>query len=394
MCTLPTSSVYERQAGILVTTGLARKLRKGKCWSIAFQELRRMAFRNRLVLKILVPLALLATMPVLAIAAIRYSTGLAARILQKRYPPPGRMVSVGGFRLQLYCMGSGQPAVVIEPGMGVDWVGWRSVIARLTPSHTVCVYDRAGYGWSDPGPKPRTAGREAYELHTLLTAARVAQPYILVAHSFGAYIARIYASRFPESLAGVVLVEPSHEDEPNSPPPADGEEKRGRSAFTRILNWLPPLGIQRLKRLYRGGLPDDLRSESRAYQERYLVASSLDQLSYERNEYDSLAFTKSEVRQAMFPPHLPLTVITALHVLSPRVSLAPEFPPIHRELQRRLAESSIYGRQILAFESGHMVPFDQPGLIGDAVRGITGNKYLPTARLVGSGTPLSAFRGR
>src|SRR5579863_6777704 len=109
--------------------------------------------------KRLLIVAFLAASPFLLLAALRGSATFAGSVLEKRYPPPGQMISVGDHKLQLYCMGHGSPAVVIEPGMGTDWVAWRLVIPHLLESGKVCVYDRAGYGWSEPGPWPRTAGQ-------------------------------------------------------------------------------------------------------------------------------------------------------------------------------------------------------------------------------------------
>ena len=296
------------------------------------------------------------------------STTWATRVLEKRYPPPGRMVPVGDYKLQLYCFGSGSPTVVIEPGMGVDWVSWRRVITKLIPANRVCVYDRAGYGWSEPGPTPRTALREAGELHVLLTRAAVPQPYIFAAHSFGAYIARIYASQFRDSLAGVVLVDPSQEDEPV----VDLAEHKGRRLSVRdILDLVPPLGIQRLRRMYGGdrAIPPDLREAPRFYQERYLIASSLDQLKLERNEFESLRLTRAQVRENIFPNDLPLTVITAMR-FSSNEGAHPSNAPSTQELQGRLVRLSRFGKQILARQSGHMVPLDEPELVVTAIQDI------------------------
>src|SRR5262249_18374237 len=124
--------------------------------------------KNPAMRRILYAVALLAA-PFLLILLVRSSSGLANRILEKRYPPPGRMVSVGDYKLKLYCPGSGSPTIIIEPGNGSDWVAWRDVIPPLAATNRVCVYDRAGYGWSERGPKPRTALQETGELHSLLS---------------------------------------------------------------------------------------------------------------------------------------------------------------------------------------------------------------------------------
>src|SRR5271165_3618686 len=133
----------------------------------------------------------------------------AGDVLRNRYAAPGRMVSLdaalGTHRLHLYCTGKGEPAIVIESGLGTDWVSWQLVTLDLAARNRVCVYDRAGYGWSEPGPRPRTALRLALELHSLLDRGGVPGPYVLVAHSFGSHVARLFAARFPGSLKGLVL---------------------------------------------------------------------------------------------------------------------------------------------------------------------------------------------
>jgi pimeloyl-ACP methyl ester carboxylesterase len=265
----------------------------------------------------------------------------------------------------LYCTGEGGPTVVIEPGMGQDWTGWRLVWQRLVPITRVCVYDRAGYGWSDAGPRPRTASACARDLHSMLVTARVPGPYILAAHSFGAYVARIFAAQHRDSVAGLVLVDPSHEDEIVPEPPA----ARG-FRLRAMTDAIPPLGIDRLKRLYRGpaAAASELRAASPVFAERYVVASSIEQLRSERNEFESIALTYAEVRAAPFPPDRPLTVITALHPRAADSAAGPlEFPPNHREVQERLARQSRKGRQILAPRSGHFIYLDEPELVSNAV---------------------------
>src|ERR1035438_7415976 len=124
------------------------------------------------------------------VALLRASFTSTGNRLARRYPAPGRMISVANHRLFLYCVGSGSPPVIVESGLGVDWTGWQLVMPKLTELTQVCVYDRAGYGWSDPGPLPRTALRMTDELHSLLRNAEIGEPYILLAHSFGGYVDR------------------------------------------------------------------------------------------------------------------------------------------------------------------------------------------------------------
>jgi pimeloyl-ACP methyl ester carboxylesterase len=267
------------------------------------------------------------------------------------------LVAVDGHNLHIYCVGSGNPVIVLEPGMGSDWVAWRPVISKLAARDEVCVYDRAGYGWSDSGPMPRTALRIATELHELLTKSQIPGPYLLLAHSFGGYIARMYADRFPDSLRGIVMVDPLQEEDGHEPDPAP----RFTFSVRGLVSLLPPLGSERLERLYKGesALPVELKNAPAAYQRRFLIASPLSQLKSERNEFESLPLTEVELRGARFPEDLPLTVVTAVRL---------ENGEMHRARQAKLAHLSRRGKQIVAESSGHSVQLFEPGLIVEAVR--------------------------
>jgi pimeloyl-ACP methyl ester carboxylesterase len=127
-------------------------------------------------------------------------------------PPPGTLVDIGGYRLHIYCQGTGDPAVVMLAGGGdfsFDWSLVQPGVARFTRA---CAYDRAGLAWSDLGPTPRTMRQDAHELHLLLERSGVKGPVVLVGHSVGGLIARVYVDRYPGTVAGLVLVDSTHED--------------------------------------------------------------------------------------------------------------------------------------------------------------------------------------
>src|SRR4051794_16226399 len=140
------------------------------------------------------------------VGAIYESMAEAADV--RAYPPPGQMVDVGGYRLHINCVGTGSPSVVIDAGWG-DWsASWSSWVQPEAAKTTrVCTYDRAGMGWSEAGPLPRTAETFARELHTLLHNARIPAPYVLVGHSAGGLTARVFAHAYAAEVAGVVLIE-------------------------------------------------------------------------------------------------------------------------------------------------------------------------------------------
>src|SRR2546427_3844779 len=125
-------------------------------------------------------------------------------------PPPGRLVDVGVWRLHLNCTGearASQPTVILESGTGDFSVEWSLVQPGVAKFARVCSYDRAGDGWSELGPHPRTMRQIVYELHTLLDKAGVKPPLVLVGHSYGGWLVRLYASTYPMDVAGMVLVE-------------------------------------------------------------------------------------------------------------------------------------------------------------------------------------------
>jgi pimeloyl-ACP methyl ester carboxylesterase len=127
--------------------------------------------------------------------------------------PAGKLIDVGGHRLHINCAGKTNPTVVMEAGAGDFSFDWSLVQPEVARFARVCTYDRAGYAWSEPGPTPRTVQQIVYELHTGLQRAGVKSPYVLVGHSLGGLIVRLYADQYPQEVAGMVLVDSSHEDQ-------------------------------------------------------------------------------------------------------------------------------------------------------------------------------------
>jgi len=136
---------------------------------------------------------------------------IAGALDASHYPPPGKLVDIGGYRLHINCTGTGSPTVILDAGLGgtsLDWSKIQPAVARFT---RVCSYDRAGYGWSESGPGPRTSQQIVTELHLLLVHAQVSGPYLLVGHSVGGLNMRLYAYRYPGEVAGLVLLDSTNE---------------------------------------------------------------------------------------------------------------------------------------------------------------------------------------
>src|SRR5262245_52057806 len=136
----------------------------------------------------------------------------AAQPVNQPSAPPGKWIGIGGYRLHLNCSGNKGPTVVLIAGAGDFSFDWGLVQPGIAQFARVCSYDRAGFAWSDPGPTPRTMKQEAFELHLLLAAAGIKGPYLLVGHSLGGLIARVYFDQYPQEVAGIVLVDSTHED--------------------------------------------------------------------------------------------------------------------------------------------------------------------------------------
>jgi len=184
------------------------------------------------------------------------------------YPMPGELIDVGGHRLHLSCTGTGSPTVVFEPGAGLmsSALGW--VAPAVAADTQVCVYDRAGRGWSDPADSPQDATQIATDLHTLLDRGQVPGPYVLAGHSFGGLYVLTFAALYPDDVGGMVLVDstaPASEPtaEQNSPGAEDSYNLMGRVAA--LVSASARVGVGRLiAQADYGSLPAQARDEIRA----------------------------------------------------------------------------------------------------------------------------------
>ena len=130
-------------------------------------------------------------------------------------PAPGVLVDIGGHKLHIRCVGpaGGRPTVILEAGGGGFSRDWSLVQDLLSSRVRTCAYDRAGSGWSEPGPAPRTMRQEVFELHALLETAKVPGPFVLVGQSIGGLLVRLYTEQYGSDVVGVVLVDPTHESD-------------------------------------------------------------------------------------------------------------------------------------------------------------------------------------
>jgi pimeloyl-ACP methyl ester carboxylesterase len=272
---------------------------------------------------------------------------LATRRDLARTPPPGRLVDVGGHRLHIWCSGSGAPTVVLETGLGGSSANWGFVQPEVARFTNVCSYDRAGMGYSDPGPSPRTAKRITHELSQLLDRAGVTGPVVLVGASIGGLAVRLLASEHPERVAGLVLVDASHEDQDAELPPI--------APFVPLLS---SLGILRLLGISFGPPVDSQALAVRGFAEATAFRTAAYLASVD--EFRHLPESSAEVKAARTPLNIPLVVVTA-----GRGSDAAWL-----KLQRDQAALSQRGCQIIAEDSGHAVALGQPEAVIRAIRSV------------------------
>jgi len=166
----------------------------------------------------------------------------------RAHPPPGRMVGLGTHRLHVLEKGSGPVTLLLEAGLMSTVLSWSGLQQELAKSYRVVSYDRAGLGWSDLGPMPRTSGLIVEELHRMLAQAGIAPPYILVGHSFGGLIMPLFAAQYPQEVIGLLLVDGVTPGEWNPPSESDRKLTGIGAKVCRRAAILSRLGVIRLVR--------------------------------------------------------------------------------------------------------------------------------------------------
>lgn len=247
------------------------------------------------------------------------------------------LVDIGGRRLHITCMGEGSPTVILEHGMATESDSW-ATDSRLLPSSPACVPSTgAGRGTSDPAPTPRTSEDMVADLYALLTNAHVPGPYILVGNSLGGFNARIFAHKYPDEVAGLVLVDLMHPDQ-----------------FARIEKALPPETPQD---------PEDFKAFRRSFTQDYKDPTK------NPEGFDQLT-SHEQGRAVTSLGDLPMIVLAAsefrIRIPEPRFGLY--MHNLWHELQRDLARLSSNSKFVAVENSGHFIQIDQPQVVTDAIR--------------------------
>ena len=211
-------------------------------------------------------IGLLIFLSIVLISGIIYQTA-ASEADQRNYPPPGNLVNVDGYKMHIYCMGEGSPAVILDSANMGTVSNWAWIQPEIAKTNRVCAYDRADSGWSDVSPQPNDTLRNAEALHTLLQNSGVSSPYVLVGHSFGGLYVRMFAERYPDEVTGMVFIEGTLPDglkrlgKPDIMPNAPDAGMIDAAPFISHLGVLRRMGFPGTD----PDLPEPQRSELQAY---------------------------------------------------------------------------------------------------------------------------------
>jgi pimeloyl-ACP methyl ester carboxylesterase len=276
----------------------------------------------------------------------------------------GRSVDIGGRTLNIHCTGEGRPTVIFVSGRTAPGYVWTPTQRGVSAFARSCWYDRADLGWSDSGPDPAWGDAAARDLHRLVQNAGLEPPFVLVGHSFGGYVIRLYHHAYPGEASGMVFVDPAHEDAGT----IQGMPHRERPPIPRALIRgisivLGHLGLMRFLASDPGPPPKHWRADewdilARIGRQRKVSLADA-QVGPERATADL-------VRSAGGLDDMPLIVLTQGSQSNP--GSAPGILHGWADLHRRLAARSRRGRQVLVPNSGHAIPVYAPDEVIRAVR--------------------------
>jgi len=297
----------------------------------------------------------------------------------RKFRAPGALVKIKNRTVHVHQLGAGSPPIILEAGIAATSLNWSILQPQLAKLATTYSYDRAGFGWSKSRSRECTLQRMSDDLHELVTALNIPKPYVLMGHSYAAYILRVYSHRFPEELAGIILIDPLTPEEWIKPRRFQRWQLRRGVWFSRAGAMLGSIGVNRfcLWLLQRGNsaVPSRVLSVfgTKASETGHRILGELAKLPPEtvrliRERWNHAEFfltmaryirtlpaAAAEASQSRIPAHIPVTVISGAHQ-----------PPVRMAEHKALAACSLQGRHLVAAKSAHWIHLDQPELIVEA----------------------------
>ena len=310
-------------------------------------------------------------MLILAAAGILYQS-VASTLDRRAHLMPGELIDVGGYKMHIDCEGQGTPTVILESGLGDSFFSWQKVQPKIAQFTRVCSYDRAGLGYSDTSPHPRTSKVFAEELHTLLHNAGIPAPYVLAGHSMGGFDVRLYASLYRTEVAGVVLIDSSHPEQQKRLPPALNDMDATWLREQEFMEFVMPFGIPRLMG-FCGSDAEVRAAECNFHNAREGVAES-----------KAISESAAQAATAGKIGDMPLTVLSE-DPNQPQPDLPEDLvkpaSDAWQQMQDELAHLSSRGTRVIAKNSGHFIQLDRPDVVIEAV-----HKVVNQVRHAQSGT--------
>lgn len=293
----------------------------------------------------------------------------------REFPPQGKLVDIGGRRIQFDCRGSGSPTVIFESGLDINGsLSWSAVHDEIAKTTRACAYSRAGIMWSDPKDGPQNAKKIAEDLHATLVKAGEKPPFVLVGHSLGGPYIMTYTKYFGSDVAGLVFVDASHPDQvqrfngvtSRSRPSMIWMVKAGAAlAWTGVVRVVAPLSSK--------GVPHQPLSAAQA-----MSAYASTSLGHSLKEIESLDQTLVEAGSIRELGSRPAYVLTSMAPLSPEalyyLKLTPEqgrqLQEISKGLHDEVASWSSQSQHQLVPDAGHYIQYDRPDIVIEAIRSV------------------------
>jgi pimeloyl-ACP methyl ester carboxylesterase len=288
----------------------------------------------------------------LAVAGASYEY-ISSHKVGQNHPPIGHLVDVGEKQIHIYCVGQGSPAVVFVSGLGEAYESWSKVQGEVGKTSRSCSYDRPGLGWSDRRPGPRDVATMVAELHDLLRASEVEPPYVLVGHSLGGGVVRVFAGRYPQEVSGLVMVDAIHPEFLKRMALDAWDENMSRTA--KRMQWLAPVGLARLRGMC---VIDDRPLIHCADLWRTLVA-----------EREALPSSARQVGEVSSVGNIPLVVLS--RDPDPAVGWgSPENRTAWDHMQSELPSISTRGRRTTVKGATHYIQEDHPEVVTQTILGM------------------------